>query len=356
MCAVSLNVLDIFCGAGGMSTGFKEAGFNIKYAIDKSEDALKTFSLNHPNSKILKEDVRVIDYSRLEDIDIIIGGFPCTAFSNANRKRIVDHPDKLLFKEYLRAIKEIRPKLFVMENVNGIINEDKDGRTVLKDIIVNTKSLGYLVNYWLVNMAYWGLPQKRERVIVIGSRVGEVIINNYHIDNNLGLVTVDEAIADLESIEPTNNKSLKDGLPYNSSPKSEYQKARRKECTYLYNHTKINHGLNFIEKVSCIPQGGNWRHIPTKLVSKSISRHYNSYRRLEYANQSITVVNVRKSCILHPIKNRVLTAREAARLQGFDDDYIFVGTKDGVYQQIANAVSPIVAKHIAEDILKGNVL
>jgi len=352
MSAKTYNVLDIFSGAGGMAKGFEEAGFNIKYAIDKNENAVKTFKLNHPNAEILEDDVKNINFSSLENIDLIIGGFPCTAFSNANRKKIINHPDKFLFKEYLRAISEIRPKIFVMENVQGILHEDSEGNSVFKEIILHTKPLDYIVNYWLINMAYWGVPQKRERVIVIGSRVGEVAINNYNENNNLGLVTVFEAIGDLASIEPTSNKSSQMPLPNNISPKTDYQKDRRKECNIVYNHVKVNHGEKFIEKVKYIPEGGYWRNIPTKLVSKDMRRHYNSYRRLEYNNQSITIVNVRKSCVLHPEKNRVLTAREAARLQGFNDDFVFLGTKDSIYQQIANAVSPIVARNIAEDILR----
>lgn len=343
-----INVLDIFCGAGGMSRGFEEAGFNIKYAIDKDKGAIETFKNNHPNTEVLEMDVKDVKFNTFTDVDLIIGGFPCTPFSNANRKNIDNHPDKFLYKEYLRAIKEINPKVFIMENVNGVINEDIKGNSVLKNIISDTKKSGYNVNYWMINMAYWGLPQKRQRVIIIGSRIGEININNYDERNNLGLVTVRDAIEDLELIEPISSNVIS----YSVTPMTNYQKERRKNSKDLYNHISINHGIKFLEKIEYIKQGENWSSIPTKLISTNKSRQYNSYRRLEYNNQSITIVNVRKSCVLHPVKNRVLTAREAARLQGFDDNYIFFGEKDSVYQQIANAVPPLVAKSIAFDILK----
>jgi len=339
-----------------MSTGFANAGFNIAYAVDHDIDSLKTFKRNHKKTKTINCKIEQLDFSFMNDIDIVIGGFPCTPFSNTRRNGNKDeeHKDHNLYNHFLRVIKETKPKVFVMENVPTFKNafNVNTNKKIINIINEFSRELGYETMDWTINMANWGLPQKRERLLIIGSRIGRIEITHYTHENNLGLVTVDEALSDIKVqpfIEP---KDIGNFLEYDIEPLSEYQQKRRKHSSSIANHFITKHNHDVSKRFPYVKEGGNWRDIPFELFNESIKKKQsNIYKRLDRNNQATTITHVRKTLLLHPLFNRTLSAREAARIQGFDDDFIFVGKKDSIYQQIGNAVPPLVAENIAKEVM-----
>lgn len=349
-----VNVLDIFSGAGGMSYGFQNAGYNIAYAIDSDKDAIATFKYNHKETCTLCNKVEDIDFSNFKNINVIIGGFPCTPFTKTRRngKKGVQHKDEDLYQYFLKAIKEIKPEIFVMENVPSLKHANNNNNIIYNNIYEYVTNLGYYINDWNINMAFWGVPQKRERLILIGSRIGKVDINCYSHKNNLGLVSVNEAIGDLEKNSILVNGDIKRELKYIGAPLTDYQCKRRNGSLFLLNHFGTKHSPEVKNRFKYISPGGNWKDIPYKFLPSTKIKQSNVYKRLEKDNQSVTITHIRKTLLLHPTLNRTLSAREAARLQGFNDSYIFIGGKNSIFQQIGNAVPPIVSENIAKDLLR----
>ena len=171
-----LNVIDLFCGAGGMSYGFEKAGFNILLGVDSNKTSIKTFELNHKNSNVLCGDIRGISASEIKKmigskkVDIIIGGPPCQGFSMAGR-RVPNDPRNSLFREYLRIVRELKPKIFVMENVRGLLSmKNNNGEKVIDVIIQEFTKIKYKTKCYKVNTADYGVPQRRQRIFIIGTR------------------------------------------------------------------------------------------------------------------------------------------------------------------------------------------
>ena len=354
------NCIELFAGAGGLGTGFEKSGFNIVAANDIWEPAGKTYKENHPKVKYLVEDIAKINGDELlkdtkytkEDIDVIIGGPPCQGFSTLG-KRFIDDPRNKLFKEYVRIVNDIRPKFFVMENVSGILSMEKG--KVLKSIIKSFKDIGYKLKYKLLNAAEYGVPQQRERVIFIGTRLDIEIRypeKSHSLSGEKGYkkaLTLWDAISDLPQ---SNSEEI---INYIDEPKNNYQKLMRKNSNIITNHKPPTHNEKAKKMMSYIPTGMSaWevKDMPKEL--KPTSGYGNTYARLNPYEPGMTItrnfVCISSSRCIHPYLNRGLTAREAARVQSYPDSYIFKGSKTDIHIQIGNSVPPILAEKIANTV------
>lgn len=372
---MNLNVVDLFCGAGGMSYGFREAGFNIVCGLDFNKEAIESFKHNFPEAVAIHEDICNISSQELlnkidldsENVDVIIGGPPCQGYSHAG-KRLVDDPRNYLFKEFVRIVNDIQPKVFVMENVVGLVTmANGEFKRQIEDIF---DEIGYTVNCQIVNCADYGVPQERHRTIFLGlsKDLGEEITfpdKTHFRDRNPYYTTVGEAISDLPLLSNTFGM---DKLLYTPNPVSSYQfymmglidyfsfllgrvcVIERIELIDIYNHWTSKSKEETIHKFTHIEQGQNWSALPTELKTKGVFS--NLYKRLHLEEPSITLTNIRKSMFIHPIENRLLTVREGARIQGFHDDFVFKGTLNSQQQQIGNAVPPILGCVLALHIMK----
>jgi DNA (cytosine-5)-methyltransferase 1 len=280
-----------------------------------------------------------------EEISVLAGGPPCRGFSTSNRKnRNLQNPLNQLYQQFFRLVADLSPRMFLLENVEGLCSLANG--LVQKDILEIGHKLGYQTNYWLVKSENFGVPQRRKRVLFIGSKTKEFKLAK---DEVKGQVTVRQAIDDLPSLQ---NGNTIDELPYRKNTcLSDYQKNMRSKYDkcIVKNNMVTKNGELALTRYKLIPQGGNWRNLPPSLMSnyKNLENcHGWIYHRLEWGEPSIVIGNFRKNMLIHPEENRGLSVREAARLQSFPDNYIFYGKLGAQQQQIANAVPPLVAKAV----------
>lgn len=352
------RVVDLFSGCGGLSEGFSQAGFDITVAVEKDAAAAKTYAANHPDTKIIVEDIRSVSPRELGvfEVDVVIGGFPCRPFSTANRQNQGrGHPDWPLHHEFLRIIRETNPRAFVIENVPAIDKSEGPhrARSVLNDIVEQASRLGFHTTHDVLNAAYFGVPQERERRFIIGSKgVKPFFPVPIELDTD-DWVTVADAISDLpEAVYTDINRPQR--FAYCSEPQGAYQEARRRDSGDVVDHLCTKHGNAVIQRYKTIPPGCNWHKIPRRLLAHTNTKnmHSNLYRRLDWQNLAPTIAHIRKCHLIHPSFHRTLSAREGARLQSFNDTYHFYGNKDQVYQQIADAVPPLLARAVAQHLIK----
>lgn len=405
-----MNIISLFSGAGGMDLGFKMAGFNIVWANDFNNDAVETYKRNLGNHIILGDITKIkSDEIPLKEgeVDVIIGGFPCQGFSIANKNRNIKDQRNFLYKEMLRIIKDKKPKFFVAENVKGILNLAKG--KVIELIIEDFKKLGYKVDYKLLNAADFGVPQQRERVIIIGNRINQDNIfpekthadlypgeDNYneldlkYIDRNLyPYVTVENVIGFLRHEPIRNGYSREEFIVDNrkiynhiasTSVKDKfwgrkYQVNQHDICDYLrfwrrksgwstkrideyfgYKHT-AGHWFRKDNNSGSIPKPNDWIKLKNILgfddkFDKEVMTFIEKPIKFE---QSLRVTNWNRVSDtitatqpeIHIDKERRLSARECAIIQTFPDDFIFYGSLNSIYRQIGNAVPPILAEKIA---------
>jgi len=347
-----MNVIDLFCGAGGLSEGFEDAGFRIVAGNDVDKNMVASFKLNHPEAKAVSGDITKINVDELlkeirktkEDILLVIGGPPCQGFSTVgNRKE--DDPRNRLFYEFVRFIREIKPKMFVMENVTGILTMKKGE---VKNIIKKEfDDLGYKINIQILKGEDFGVPQKRRRVFFVGNRFGKKFeFPKPEFDGvNKKFRTVWEAIGDLPELEA--NQEIKD---YVNEPQTEFQKFLKNGQTKLEEHKAPNHSEIMIERMKNIKQGQNHSNLPENL--KLSSGYPNIYGRL-IADEPSDTITGNCGCVsapgrfIHPVKHRAITVREGARLQSFRDSKKFIGSQNSKYKQVGNAVPPLLAKALA---------
>lgn len=362
-----LKVIDLFSGVGGLSYGFAhDDNFEIIAANEILPNMAKAYSLNHPTVKVYAEDIKDFSAEKVEkdlgikasEIDIIVGGPPCQAYSTVG-KRLIDDPRGKLFQEYYRVLKEFNPKLFLFENVKGLLSM-QDGE-LLKTIISLFESLGYRVKYKLLNAADYGAPQIRERVIIIGSKLEtefkypDPTHYNPEDENNLftiGLkpyLTLEEAISDLPFIK-TNEESFE----YASDPQNEFQKLMRKNAPEkVMDHNSPKNNDRLVRMMELLPDGGTPEDLPEFLRPKSGFK--NTYCRLWWKRPSTTITRnlstPSSSRCIHPKAPRSLTTREGARIQCFPDDYKYYGSRGDRNLQIGNAVPTFLSNAVAKAIL-----
>ena len=348
-----MNVLDQFAGCGGISLGFKLAGYNISGGVDIDPDSIKTFQKNFPKSKAVCESLlEYTDEKILEDflekkIDIIVGGPPCQGFSSANRwSKENEDPRNKLFFEYLRFVELLKPKAVVIENVRGILTRDKG---FAKDRIEKLlKNLGYSVDCKVLNASDYGVPQNRLRAFFVAIRDDYKETFDFEKINPKPKVTVKDAIGELYNIDQNPLVKL------TNKPLNNYTKYLRKENQILLNH-EIKYPAELTQsRISHVPQGGNWKDIPVELFPNNRSnRHSSAFKRLNENACSITIdTGNAHSNYFHPLYNRIPTVREAARIQSFKDDFVIEGSRTSQYRQIGNAVPPLLAKAVADELKK----
>jgi len=354
---LSTIAVDIFSGAGGLSLGFKWAGFRIAVALDRDGYARQTYAHNNPEVLFLQRSVRTISgreilrIANVEKVDVLIAGPPCSPYSMANRQRNGSaHPDSDAVHHFLRLVGEIHPRSFVMENVRGI--QFLNGGRTFKRICSKAKAQGYEVQQKILEATALGVPQRRKRLFLIGFENGNPDFNFNSLDVRLNVL---DAISDLPSLPEGGGGAIE--MNYNKESRTDYQKLMRGSCHTLLNHMSTLSSPLSLARFKHIPPKGSLRTIWDKLpqsLKKGISSikkvHWNIYRRLPLKEPSYTIVHVRKAVLIHPYEHRLISAREAARLQSFPDSYRFFGGIDAQYQQIADATPPLVAKALAERI------
>lgn len=351
------RVIDLFSGCGGISEGFLQNNkFEIVGAIDFDKMACKTYKYNFPNANVLCGDISKIEIedTNFDDIDIIVGGPPCQGFSALNRhQKLEDDPRNKLFFEFLRFVKELRPKALMIENVQQILT-NKNGYAK-KEISRLLQEMGYNVDYRILNASDYGVPQNRKRAVFVGIRddIGKIdfdMIHMYHVEKK---VTVDEALEDLYYLENNIHSDKTNDIYLDDRQQSNrYLKNVKNDSGYIFNH-RINYPNEDVQKrISFVPCGGNWKDVPEEMFpSKRDNRHSNYMKRLDAKSQSITI-DTGHAVYFHPLFNRVPTARESARIQSFPDRFIFLGNKSEQLRQVGNAVPPLMAKAISSMILE----
>ena len=320
--------IDIFSGAGGLSLGAEMAGTSIMFAVEKDKYAAETYRYNHNHTPIVCDDIHNIDPLQhitpigAGDQLIVFGGPPCQGFSTSNTvTRNMQNPNNSLFEEFLRFVSVLQPDWFLFENVEGFYRFEKGAiRNKVKHCF---EELGYTVNDAIVIASDYGVPQHRNRFIMVGNHNGQ----------------------------------MEDSLPYRCYAKeaSEYaQLMRHGSRTSKQNYVSKNADY-VIERYKYIGQGKNWKAIPEELMQNYANKancHSGIYKRLNPNEPSVVISNYRKNMLIHPYQDRGLSVREAARLQSFPDKFIFKGTLMHIQQQIGNAVPPLLAKAVFEKILE----
>lgn len=355
-----MDVIDLFSGCGGLSLGFIKDGYTVKKAVEFDKSIANTYKMNHPEVDVIVDDIRNIDQSGIfkkGDADIIIGGPPCQGFSMAGsriRTGFIDDPRNYLFKHYFNVVKEVKPKAFIMENVKGIktMQNGKIFDEILKifsdPILLDGEP--YKLYYKIVKAVEFGIPQKRERMIIIG-------VKNQKIDFNIlwnktkeeilmkypfyfDIVTVKDAISNL-------GETSIDGCVENPQPITNYQKYLATNSKKIMNHSKTNHSKIAINRMKKVSNGENF----TVLDEKINSVHSGAYGRLCWDEQAPTITTrfdtPAGGRFIHPEEDRTLSPREAARIQSFPDSFVFYGNKTSICKQIGNAVPPKISYFLA---------
>ncbi len=328
------NFIDLFSGAGGLMRGFMDAGFSPIFSVEMWEPAVKTHELNYPDVKLYAEDIRTIDNSRLQKyknkVDVIVGGPPCQGFSTIGKRLVKDPRNELVF-EFIRFAEVIQPKIFLMENVRGLLSSD--GGKIKEAIEAEFDNIGYQVLSKVLCAADFGVPQIRNRIFFLGIRKDIPIKPSFPAPkfSKDHYQVVGDAINDLLGKE-------------NQIP----------------NHVPMKHNSVVEERIKCIREGEG---IPKEGLPDSVSHGSRSdykdneiknfshvYRRLSRFKPATTMVPGHNAFPLHPIENRSLTVREAARIQTFPDDVVFCGTRQNQCIQVGNAVPVMLANALAQHI------
>lgn len=345
--------IDLFAGGGGFSIGFTKNGFEIVKAVEFDKQIANTYLQNHPEVNMIVDDIKnVVDNNMFKrnESDIIIGGPPCQGFSMAGariRDGFIDDERNYLFKHYVRAVKAILPKIFIMENVKGI-KTMQNGKIFNEILNVyqnpdNFEGHKYNIYYKVLNAKDFGVPQARERMIIVGVRDVEIDFENElkkarinvkkQIPTYFNPVTVWDAISNL-------GKATEDGIIEMPIPTTDYQKYLYCKQKVLYNHSSTKHSDKAIERMKKINENENFMSLDEKINSV----HSGSYGRLSKAGVAPTITTrfdtPSGGRFIHPVENRTLTPREAARIQSFPDSYRFFGSKTSIHKQIGNAVPP----------------
>ncbi|MBR4272090.1 MAG: DNA cytosine methyltransferase [Bacteroidales bacterium] len=349
---VDFRILDLFSGAGGFSYGMeKNAHFKTAVATDFNADALKTFKHNMPETEIITGDITdakvknsIIEISKSKQVNMIIGGPPCQGFSLKGKKLGLEDKRNYLFKEYLCIVKELQPEIFIIENVKALLSTSAGW---FKDqIIENIKQLGYFVDYGVLTASNFGVPQSRQRTVFLCCKSQKISLPEIQTTKP---TTVRDAISDLAYLNSGEGDFEQD---YTTAPQSEYQKLMRCNSTKLYNHKASNHAQIAIEKLKLIPPECGKEYLPETMTGRQ--KFSGTWGRLKWDSPSPTIDTRFDACSNgtnnHPFLNRSITTREAARLQSFDDNFVFLGSKVAIRQQIGNAVPPLMAKAIADAI------
>lgn len=314
-----LTVIELFAGAGGLALGLEEAGLSTTLLVDNDKYACETLRLNRPEWKVVCEDVAKFDWSNSK-ADVVSGGFPCQAFSHAGKRLGFEDTRGTLFFEFARCVEAVKPKICLGENVSGLLFHHK-GKT-LKRMVEVLESLGYTVQYQVLNAVDYGVPQKRKRIFIVGTLPG---ISFAYPEPEKKIVTLREALR---------------GVP--KSIGAEYSESRKKI-------------------MALVPPGGSWVDLPVDLQKQYMGKSFYSgggrrgmARRISWDEPSLTLTTSpaqKQTERCHPSETRPFTVREYARIQTFPDRWKFAGGMGAQYKQIGNAVPVKLAKAVGESIV-----
>lgn len=381
-----LSTIDLFCGAGGITEGFRQAGYRCLYGNDCMPEAMQTFSANHPKAwgdacdieNVSPVQVRARLGLKRGELDVLVGGPPCQGFSINAPERFLSDPRNKLFKDYMRFVEEFDPKAFLFENVPGLLSLG-DGK-VFRRIVREFEEHGYHVTEKIIFAAHYGVPQERWRLILLGSKTspveapapthyatgranfrggGTMTFQLTDADRKrlLPAVTVWNAIGDLPRLKMGEGSEI---IEYAVAPHSNYARMMRNTAGFTFNHFGAKLAKQNIERMRYIKPGGSWRDIPHRLLPKGMQRarksdHTKRYGRLRndgLAGTVMTKCDPHWGAVFLPDQERSLTVREAARFQSFPDTYKFLGPRVSQYEQVGNAVPVLMAKAIALQIRK----
>lgn len=377
-----LSTIDLFCGAGGITEGFREAQYRCLYANDCMPEAIETFRENHPGTwadcekveRVKPAEIRAKLKLRKGELDVLVGGPPCQGFSINAPGRFLSDPRNKLFKDYVRFLEEFEPKTFLFENVPGLLSLG-DGK-VLDRILSEFARLDYHVAVKILFAAHYGVPQERWRLILLGSKYGEIAppepthyaagranfrggggVLTFQLTESdkrrlLPAVTVGKAISDLPRLAMGEGAET---IGYTCEKVSEYAHTMRNPEGVTYNHFAARLSKQNFERMKHVKPGGSWRDIPFNLLPKGMQRarksdHTKRYGRLRkdgLAGTVMTKCDPHWGTVFLPDQDRSLTVREAARFQSFPDIYRFLGPRVSQYEQVGNAVPVLMAKAIA---------
>lgn len=363
------NMVDLFCGAGGLSLGFTQEDFYTVLANDIEECCVDTYAHNHPETPrdhIVLGDIRLVtDHLEQlvggEEIDVVVGGPPCQGFSMANRQRLIDDPRNHLYKSYVEIVSRVKPKFFVMENVRGMLS-------VANQVREDFEKIGYSVSYYVLNAKDFGVPQNRERLIYIGNRIG---VNNEELfaelrdtANNSKEYLLRDAIYGLKPLQASRTKNstdlendkigrVIDKTEHETNEYIELINGGRK-VDYVFNHKARFNNDRDIEIFGRLNQGD--RSDDSKIADIMPYARRNGifkdkYYKLEEDKVCKTITaHMKFDCnmYIHPTQARGLSPREAARVQSYPDDYFFRGAYTKTYMQIGNSVPPLLGRAIAK--------
>lgn len=356
-----MKIIDLFAGCGGLSLGFMKDGYTVDKAVEYDASIANTYKMNHPEVDVIVDDIRNIDHSgvfKRGDADVIIGGPPCQGFSMAGariRHGFIDDPRNYLFKHYFNVVKTVKPKVFVMENVKGMLTM-QNGKIFeeIMHVFSDPEMLDgepYELHYRVVKAVEFGIPQKRERLIIVGTTIKGIDFDNLwertreiitkEIPTYFDEVSVQDAIGNL-------GDATADGVLSSPTPETAYEKYLAGNNGRITNHTQTKHSAIAVDRMSRVDNGQNF----TALEEKINSVHSGSYGRLSWEEQAPTITTrfdtPAGGRFIHPVANRTLTPREAARIQSFPDDFVFYGNKTSICKQIGNAVPPKVSYFLAK--------
>ncbi len=345
--------IDLFSGAGGLSKGFLDAGYNVVLGVDFDDAALKTFECNHGSAKAMKLDLFnhdnidvIISYLKKQkiELDVLVGGPPCQGFSIAGPRDMNDKRNSL-YMAMVKLAERLKPKAIVLENVPGMLQTNNG--IGAKRIIDDFSKLGYTMTAKILYAPDYGIPQIRKRVFFVGLLNSEQIYE-YPLPtcNPDKYVTCEDAIGDLPALINIYGEEVQD---YECSPLTDYQALMRKNSKKIYNHIGSIHEPKTVEMLKMIPEGKNYKALPPELSSKF--KYHEALTRYHSKRPSLTI-NTGHRSHFHYKWNRIPTVRESARLQSFPDDFIFYGNKSEQYRQVGNAVPPMLGYVVAKQLKK----
>lgn len=349
------KIIDLFAGVGGMSLGFEMTGFEVVLANEYDTSIAEAYVNNRANANMIVADITKLDIQKtfgayINNVDVVIGGPPCQGFSQKGQRKSINDERNFLFKYFYNVVKLVQPKYFVMENVPNLLTSENG--YFLEEIQKLFEKIGYTIHADVLNAADFGVPQNRRRAFILGKKGSQLLLPK----SAEVKTTIWDAISDLAYLGSGEGLSQQD---YLIPTQSLYQKKLRGKNKVLHNHVATKHSQLALKRLSLIPQNAGKEVLPKEHLTKSI--YSGTWTRMRKDEISVTITTrfdtPSSGKFTHPFLDRAITVREAARIQSFPDDFVFIGNKGSQMKQVGNAVPPLLASAIAavikNDIMEG---